>query len=205
MFSKCPKTSFGLAISSNNDLTFCQNPGNDSLIIPLAAHFLSCVFLFLYAFLLSLTSFSSLESALYFFPWSLPNPFGGHWSRTKEGKWQHLQPFPITVPLPLGCLLHTNLITCLTAQLWTTCVCLVQGSWGALCFTARCSREWWLFCWGREWWTLRDLPPQIQAVTSWLSSAALAVVVVVFFPRWGLPFRSHESSPLFSQNFKIFP
>ena len=87
---------FGLKISSNNDFTFCQNPGNHRLIILLAAQFLSCVFLFLYPFLWSLTLFSPIPSWPSV-PWSLPNPLGDHWSRTKERKWQHLQPFPITV------------------------------------------------------------------------------------------------------------
>lgn len=130
MLSKCPKNSFGLKISSNNDFTVCQNPGNRRLIIPLAAQFVSCVFLFLYPFLLSLTSLPVPE---YLLPWVkglVPIPL-----KLAKSLWRPLkqnQKGEMTVPsaiphhsarsLPLGFLLHTNLITCLTALLWTACV-----------------------------------------------------------------------------------
>lgn len=192
-----------MKISSNNYFTFCQNPGNLRLIIPLAAQFFSCVFLFLYPFLLSLILFPIPESALYLLPWSLPNPSGGHWSRTKEGKWQHLQPSPITVPCPCRLAASFTLISSPDCPALSSMCALTRarGFSGAPCFTARRSREWWLLCWGGGRWTPRALPPQIQAAGT--VTQHLLLLQLVFPTRW-LPFSSNEGSSLFSQNFKVF-
>lgn len=199
MFSKCPKIS-GLKISSNNDFTFCPNPGNHSLIISLAAPFFSCVSLFLYPFLLSLTWFPVPESALYPFCWSLPNPFGGHWSRTKEEEMTAPSAIPhhSAMSLPLGFLLHTNLITCLTAQLWTACApcpglmgysvphCTAQeGMMTALLGKGAMDSK----------RSAPLTPGCYDIMTQHCSSKSR------FFPRRWLPFSSNEGSPLFCQNF----
>ena len=158
-----------------NDFTFCQNPGNHRLIILPAAQFLSCVFLFLYPFLWSLALFSTTLSWPSV-PWSLPNPLRDHWSRTKERKWQYLQPFPITV----SCLCRLAASLMLISSLaWLPspkqCACPVPGLSGGLhVLTVKHRRR--EACWGRGWWMPGDLPPYIQtAAASWLSTAVLAL------------------------------
>ena len=84
-------------------------------------------------------------------------------------------PHHSAMSLPLGCLIHANLITCLTGQPWAVCVPCSRSPGVTLCLTAWRSREQCLLCWGGERWTLRDLPPYIQtAAASWLSTAAPA-------------------------------
>lgn len=194
MFSKCPKISSGLKISSNNDFTFCPNPGNHRLIISLATQFFSCVSLFLYPFLLSLTWFPVPESALYLFCWSFPNPFGGHWSRTKEEEMTAPSAIPhhSAMSLPLGFLLHTNCITCLTAQLWTVCApCPGLVGYSVPYRTTQEGMMTALLGKG----AMDSKTDCYNTVTQHCSSSGR------FFPRWWLPFSSNEGSSLFCQNF----
>lgn len=101
--------------------------------------------------------------------------------------------------LPLGCLLHTNLITCLTAQLWAAgvpcpglmeyCVPFCKMQWGIMAAL-----------WGRgavnSASSVSLNPDCCNIVTQHCCSRRFSL-------RWWLPFSGNDGSPLFSQNLSL--
>ena len=151
MFSKCPKTSFVLKISSNNDFTFCPNPGNHRLYRSFSCSISLLCFLIFVFFSLVLDLISYPPVGLVPLPLKLAKSLRRPLEQNQRGEMTAPSAVPLTVLCPCHLASSFTLISS-PALLPSSAqrVRLVQGSGGTPCLTARHRRKWSLLCWRRE-------------------------------------------------------